>query len=67
MTVVLGLKLDDAKALLDGEGFAVLTEEIRSRSGVANGDEARVVKQRQADGRTVELTYAIFKTEVSGN
>ena len=65
MTVVLGFELDAAKALLNGEGFVVLTEEVRSRSGVYGGDEKRVVRQKPVNDNTVELTYAVFKTEVS--
>ena len=65
MISTLGFELNAAKALLNGEGFVVLTEEVRSRGGVMGGNEARVVKQRRLDENTVELTYAIFKTEVS--
>ena len=63
MTSVLGLPLDQAKALLEQEGVTVLAEETRSKKGVENGVDARVIRQDILDETHVRLLYAIFRTE----
>ena len=63
MTSVLGLPLDQAKALLEQEGVTVLAEETRSKKGVENGVDARVIRQDNLDETHVRLLYAIFRTE----
>ena len=63
MTSVLGLPLDQAKALLEQEGITVLAEETRSKKGVENGVDARVIRQDNLDETHVRLLYAIFRTE----
>lgn len=66
MINVLGYELSAATALLEKEGFAVETEEARSRKGQP-GNEKRVIRQVQITGATpcVQLTYAVFQTVVS--
>jgi len=61
LTAVLGYELERARALLEAEGYSVSCVETRSRKGI-EGNEARVVRQREANG-AVELTYSIFKTD----
>lgn len=62
MTEVLGYRLQDAIRLLQDEGLAVKTAECRSKKGLPNETDARVIRQAaQADG-SVLLTYAVFKT-----
>lgn len=63
MTNVLGLPLDHAKTLLEQEGITVITEETRSKKGVENGVDARIIRQDVLDETHVHLLYAIFRTE----
>lgn len=63
MTDVLGLELAEAIRRLERDGFAVVTEEARSRKGT-NGQENRVVRQRILDDGRVALTYALFCVEL---
>lgn len=58
------MELAEAGALLQGDGFGVTLLEVRSRKGVINANEARVVKQRCIDDKNVELTFAYFRTDV---
>ncbi|HWR22766.1 MAG TPA: hypothetical protein VN366_04740 [Feifaniaceae bacterium] len=68
MISVLGLELSAAKALLEKEGYAVVTAEVSSKKGVP-GNERRVVRERKLPeepgqpGR-ICLTYAVFRTDV---
>ncbi len=63
MTNVLGLPLDRAKELLEREGVTVTAEETRSKKGVEDGSDARVIRQDIQDGQNVTLLYAVFRTE----
>ena len=63
MTSVLGLPLDQAIKLLEQESVTVVTEETRSKKGVENGIDARVIRQDILDEKHVHLLYAIFRTE----
>ncbi len=63
MTDVLGLELARAKDLLAREGYEVAAAQVSSKKGIA-GNEARVVRVRRTGELCVELTYAVFKTDV---
>ena len=63
MTDVLGLELSEAVKRLERDGFAVTTEEVRSRKGT-DGQENRVVRQRLVSDGRVALTYALFSVEI---
>lgn len=63
MSGVLGRKLHDAMDKLAREGYAVSCAEVSSRKGVL-GNQARVVRVRQTGDCAIELTYAVFKTDV---
>lgn len=63
MSDVLGRELHDAMDKLAREGYAVSCAEVSSRKGVL-GNEVRVVRVRQTGDRAIELTYAVFKTDV---
>ncbi|HWQ06268.1 MAG: hypothetical protein ABFD03_06350 [Clostridiaceae bacterium] len=63
MTNVLGFPLDTAKELLALEGCLVETREARSKKGVFDGSERRVIQQSARGENEVLLVYAIFKTE----
>ena len=63
MINVLGLPLSRAKELLADEGVAVLCQEARSKKGVPDGSDARVIRQTQLDEATVMLIYSVFRTE----
>ncbi|HWQ58726.1 MAG TPA: hypothetical protein VN540_06865 [Clostridia bacterium] len=63
MTDVLGFELHRATELLAREGYAVSCAQISSKKGVP-GNEARVVRVRRTGDFCVELTWAVFKTDV---
>ncbi len=63
MTGVLGYELHHAKDMLAREGYSVSCAEVSSRKGV-RGNEARVIRVRRTGENSVELTYAVFKTDV---
>ncbi len=63
MTSVLGYPLDRAIEVLQNEGFCVKTEEARSKKGVLDGKEQRVIRQSEPIENNVTLVYALFKTE----
>lgn len=63
MTGVLGFELHEATDKLAREGYAVTCTQVSSKKGVA-GNEARVVRVRRTGERSVELTYAVFRTDV---
>ena len=63
MRDVLGFELSSAARLLEAEGMSVSLVETRSRKGV-DGNEKRVVRARQTGDSAVELTWALFKTDV---
>jgi len=66
LTGVLGLELNKAIELLAREGVGVTCVETASRKGLA-GNEKRVVRQRPTGGNSVELVYAVFRTDVDYN
>lgn len=59
----LGMELAKAKAYLAGQGYRVTEKETRSKKGV-DGNEARVIRVRKTGEDSVELCYAVFKTNV---
>jgi len=63
LTDVLGLELNRAAELLAREGYEVAAAQVSSKKGVA-GNDARVVRVRRTGEFKVELTYAVFKTDV---
>lgn len=68
MSGVLGLELSTAVALLEKEGYTVVTVEVSSKKGVA-GNERRVVRERvlpaePGQPKRICLTYAVFQTDV---
>ena len=63
MINVQGLPLSRAKELLANEGVAVSCREARSKKGVPDGTDARVIRQTQLDEATVLLIYSVFRTE----
>lgn len=67
MTQVLGLPLEEAVRLLEGEGYAVELVEARSRKGVPSSDARRVIRVLELSSRpvrTAQLVYSEFKTAV---
>jgi hypothetical protein len=60
---VLGLPLDHAKELLAAQGITVSAEEARSKKGVHDGTEARVIRQTMTDETHATLVYSVFRTE----
>jgi hypothetical protein len=63
LTCVIGLPLERAKELLVSEGFIVSAEEARSKKGVPDASEARVIRQTHSDGSHVMLVYSVFRTD----
>ncbi len=63
MTDVLGYELNTAMEILAREGYDVACAQVSSRKGVA-GNQKRVVRVRPAGESIIELTYAVFKTDV---
>jgi len=63
LTCVIGLPLERAKELLVSEGFVVSVEEARSKKGVPDATEARVIRQTCSDGSRVMLVYSAFRTD----
>ena len=63
MINVQGLPLSRAKELLANEGVAVSCREARSKKGVPDGTDARVIRQTLLEDGRVLLIYAIFRTE----
>ena len=65
MTDVRGLKLETAESLLRAEGYNVVSLEVRSKKGVPEGSDKRVIRVRMVESeKTVYLAYSIFKTTV---
>lgn len=65
MTAVLGLPLDEAEALLRGRGYTVISSEVRSKKGVPEGNDKRVIRVRMDESaKTVYLAYSVFKTQI---
>jgi hypothetical protein len=65
LTDVLGFKLDVAVQTLEQAGYKVKCLPVYSRKGIANADEARVIRQRFISDNEIELTYSEFKTGVT--
>lgn len=63
MTNVLGFRLEAAAETLRQEGFTVEFREVRSRKGVSDGDDSRVVGQTVTEPGRVTLMYAVFRTK----
>ena len=49
--------------LLAQEGTTVICKEARSKKGVANGTQKRVIRQTILDASHASLLYAVFRTE----
>ena len=59
------MELSRAEELLRSEGYNVVSVEVRSKKGVPDGDDKRVIRVRRDEtGNTVHLAYSIFKTAV---
>ena len=63
MTNVLGLPLQMALDALKREGVTVDLQEARSKTGVLNGDDSRVIRQEYHDETRATLVYAVFRTQ----
>ena len=63
MRELLGFPLSVAEERLRAEGYEVTSVETRSRKGQP-GNELRVLRAKEMDGRRVELVYARFKTDL---
>jgi len=63
LTNVLGLPLEQAKEVLSKEGVSVLCLEVRSRKGVPDGTQPRVIRQTNLDASHASLLYAVFRTK----
>lgn len=65
MTDVRGMELSLAEELLRKEGYTVVSREVRSKKGVPDGDDKRVIRVRLVGSEnTVYLAYSIFRTTV---
>ena len=66
MTDVRGMELSEAESILRSEGCNVVTNEVRSKKGVPDGSDKRVIRVRRVGSdNTVYLAYSIFKTAVT--
>lgn len=63
MTDVLGFELHNAVDVLTRAGYTVTCAQFSSKKGV-DGNEARVVRVCETGEQMLELTYAVFKTDV---
>jgi hypothetical protein len=61
LTSVLGYPLDRAIEVLQSEGFCVKTEEARSKKGVLDGKEQRVIRQSEPIEKNVTLSTPCLK------
>lgn len=65
MTDVRGLPLSEAENILKNEGYNVVCSLVRSKKGVPEGSDERVVRVRLDEAEnTVFLAYSVFKTTV---
>lgn len=64
---VIGMEEARATALLENEGFCVSRQEYVSKRGIPGADSTRVIRQREIDGHSVEITVSHFKTQVDIN
>ncbi len=66
MTDVRGFALSAAEDILRAEGYKTVSCEVRSKKGVPDGDDKRVIRVRLVESEnTVYLAYSVFKTTVS--
>lgn len=63
---VIGLEIEKAQALMENDGFRVCKNLVSCRKG-AKGENARVVRQREMEDGTVELSYSLFKTVIDND
>lgn len=62
---VLGLPLEEVISLYESEGYKVVCTEVRSKKGVPDGNDKRVIRVRRDDAaKAVFLAYSVFKTSV---
>ena len=65
MTDVRGYRLERAEDILRSEGFKIVSQQVSSKKGVADGNDKRVIRVRMVESEnTVYLAYSIFKTAV---
>ena len=65
MTEVLGLPLSEAEAYYKLNGYRVVCSEVRSKKGVPDGTDKRVIRVRMDEqAKTVYLAYSVFKTHI---
>lgn len=68
MTDVRGMELSAAEQMLRAEGYNVVTVEVRSKKGVPDGDDKRVIRVRRDEAdNTVCLAYSVFNTTVKAD
>ena len=68
MTDVRGMVLSEAEDILRSEGFDVVAAEVRSKKGVPDGNDKRVIRVLRVEtDNTVYLAYSIFKTAASAD
>jgi hypothetical protein len=63
LTNVLGLPLNMALEVLEREGVTVNLQEARSKKGVQDGIDSRVIRQECHGEARATLVYAVFRTE----
>ncbi|MCE5188897.1 MAG: hypothetical protein LLF75_06915 [Eubacteriales bacterium] len=63
MTNVLGFPLAQATEILSQEGISVSCLETRSKKGVPDGTDMRVVRQNILNEGHAVLIYAVFRTK----
>lgn len=63
MTNVLGLPLRQATEILSREDVCVTCLETRSKKGVPDGTDARVIRQIVTDANHASLLYAVFRVK----
>ncbi len=62
---VLGLPLEEVISLYESEGNKVVCTEVRSKKGVPDGNDKRVIRvRRDPETNTVYLAYSVFKTVI---
>ena len=65
MTDVRGMDLALAESILKSEGYNVVKIEVRSKKGVPDGKDKRVIRVRTDEAaKTAYLAYSVFKTEI---
>lgn len=64
MTSTIGFEEEDAKRVLESQGFKVTRIEYCSKKGVDGADSIRVIRQRPVSDNCIEITVSRFKTKI---